>query len=103
VVDARTILNSADVDQWNLRKKIVVIGDAVSDKRNNVVGHVPGVILQANFIEALLDTRYLKGLGPRWTFVTSFTCLLTVAFIFEGSEKLFPALFRALFFGRFSP
>jgi CHASE2 domain-containing sensor protein len=42
--------------------KIVVIGE-ISDQdiKSTVVGRIPGVFLQANFIEALLDDRYYEG------------------------------------------
>jgi CHASE2 domain-containing sensor protein len=46
-----------------LSGKIVVIGEINSDQdtKTTVVGRIPGVYLQANFIEALLDDRYYEG------------------------------------------
>ncbi len=45
-----------------LSGKIVVIGEITDqDEKSTVVGRIPGVFLQANFIEALLDDRYYEG------------------------------------------
>jgi CHASE2 domain-containing sensor protein/class 3 adenylate cyclase len=42
--------------------RIVVIGEITDqDIKSTVVGRMPGVFLQANFIEALLDDRYYEG------------------------------------------
>src|SRR5205807_673579 len=93
------LLKSADsIDRRHLRHRIVVIGDLASDMRMSVIGRVPGVILQANYIESLLDQRYFGGLGLWVTGGTSFVFLLIVYMIFEKSAKLGRALFRAVFF-----
>jgi CHASE2 domain-containing sensor protein/class 3 adenylate cyclase len=45
-----------------LSGKIVLIGEnSDQDIQTTVVGRIPGVYLQANFIEALLDDRYYEG------------------------------------------
>jgi CHASE2 domain-containing sensor protein len=50
-----------------LRGRIVVIGEInLDDSHFSVIGHVPGYVLQANYIEALLDQRYFKPVGW-WT------------------------------------
>jgi CHASE2 domain-containing sensor protein len=50
-----------------LRGRIVVIGEInLDDSHFSVLGHVPGYVLQANYIEALLDQRYFKPVGW-WT------------------------------------
>lgn len=42
-----------------LRGRIVVVGESGSaDTHDSVIGKVPGFVLQANYIEALLDERY---------------------------------------------
>lgn len=49
-----------------LRGKIVVVGESgPADAHDSVIGLVPGFILQANYIEALLDERYYKP-APPW-------------------------------------
>jgi len=49
-----------------LRSKIVVVGEVdPDDVHDSVVGSVQGYILQANYIEALLDDRYFSP-APCW-------------------------------------
>jgi CHASE2 domain-containing sensor protein len=56
--------NSTDGDTAPLRQlnhRVVVIGkDDPQDRWDSVIGEVPGVILQANYIESILDSRLLK-------------------------------------------
>lgn len=49
----------------DLQGRIVVIGqtDPNIDLHDTVVGEMPGVFLQANYIESLLDDRYLRAVG----------------------------------------
>ena len=55
--------------------KIVVIGEITDqDEKSTVVGRMPGVFLQANFIEALLDDRYYEGY-PSLNYVFGFLFL----------------------------
>ena len=50
----------------NYRNRVVVIGQNLpNDMHRTVVGSVPGVVLQANYIESLLDDRYFKPV-PLW-------------------------------------
>jgi CHASE2 domain-containing sensor protein len=50
----------------NLQKMggmVVVIGEqSMSDMHQSVVGRLPGYLMQANFIEALLDDRYYRAM-----------------------------------------
>lgn len=50
-----------------VRGRIVVIGEVHPDidQHQAVIGPVPGMILQANYIEALLDERYFRP-APFW-------------------------------------
>ncbi len=97
-VAAREILsehaNSAD---WLFQRKIVVVGDAVSDRHDSVVGRVPGVVLQANYIESLLDDRYFTGLGPRDATIATFGCLLVIGILFDKSASRNRALVLTAF------
>jgi CHASE2 domain-containing sensor protein/class 3 adenylate cyclase len=57
-----TACPSSSSDQGVLSGRIVVIGEITDqDVKSTVVGRIPGVFLQANFIEALLDDRYYEG------------------------------------------
>jgi CHASE2 domain-containing sensor protein len=59
------VLPNGRVDVGYLRGKVVILGEESldSDTHLSVVGPVPGVFMQANFVEALLDDRYFK---PIW-------------------------------------
>jgi CHASE2 domain-containing sensor protein len=50
-----------------LRGRIAIIGEvnADMDRHSSLIGNVPGVLLQANYIEALLDERYFAPV-PLW-------------------------------------
>jgi hypothetical protein len=63
VIDCSRVSPARDFD---LTGRIAVIGDASGDTHESVLGEVPGVVLHANYIEALLDDRYYIPLG-QWT------------------------------------
>jgi CHASE2 domain-containing sensor protein len=57
-----TACPASSSDLGVLSGRIVVIGEITDqDVKSTVVGRIPGVFLQANFIEALLDDRYYEG------------------------------------------
>lgn len=62
-----------------LSGKIVVIGEISRDQdmKTTVVGQIPGVYLQANFIEALLDDRYYEGF-PALNYIFGFLFLAAI-------------------------
>jgi class 3 adenylate cyclase/CHASE2 domain-containing sensor protein len=70
-----------------LSGKIVVIGEISRDQdvQPTPVGRIPGVYLQANFIEALLDDRYYEG---------STALNYMVGFIFLASVEAILVVFR---------
>ena len=51
-----------------LLRRMTVIGEDIPgrDQHRLLSGDVPGLYLQVNYIESLLDDRYLKPLGPAW-------------------------------------
>jgi hypothetical protein len=60
-----------------IRNHIVVVGNrVVEDFHPSVVGTVPSVVLQANYIESLLDGRYLKSLPFYFSFLANFILFL---------------------------
>jgi len=66
-----------------LAGKIVLIGEASPiDIHSTVVGNVPGVYLQANYIEALLDGRYLVPAGSLASYGVG------IGFVFFASQIL---------------
>jgi hypothetical protein len=68
-------------DKPEIRGRIIVIGDDVSGSdRHALFGkEVAGVYLQANYIESLLDGRYLRPFGAGWNFAI---LALWVAFLY---------------------
>lgn len=72
----------------HLSGKIVLIGEVSKeeDQWSSVIGRIPGVYLQANFIEALLDDRYYEG----------FSALnYILGFLFLASMELILAVFHS--------
>jgi hypothetical protein len=56
-----------------LNGKVVLLGwaDNPDDIHATPAGHQPGVYLQANFIESLLDSRYLRVISRSWQLILS--------------------------------
>ena len=72
-----------------LSGKVVLIGELSrdEDEHSTVMGRIPGLYLQANFIEALLDDRYYQG-APILNYVIGFAfvvCLEVILTLFENS------------------
>lgn len=82
---------------WHFQRRIVVVGDAMSDMHDSVVGRVPGVVLQASYIESLLDDRYFTGLSPIVATIATFGCLLIIGGVFDKTISPHRALFRTAF------
>ena len=98
-VEASDILReNGNPAEWQFQRRIVVIGDAVGDKHDTVVGWVPGVVLQANYLESLLDDRYFIGLSTVCGTVATFVCLLVIGVVFDKTEEPNRAFFRTAFF-----
>jgi CHASE2 domain-containing sensor protein len=72
-----------------LRGKVVLIGELNrdEDEHSTVMGRIPGLYLQANFIEALLDDRYYQGM-PDLNYALGFAFLvcLEAILVFLGSS-----------------
>jgi len=69
-----------------LSGKVVLIGDISSlDRHLSVVGEIPGIYMQANFIEALLDDRYYED---------SRTLNFVLGFIFLAALEAILLVFR---------
>jgi hypothetical protein len=86
-------------NDFGLRGRIVLIGEhSRSDIHQSVIGNVPGVVLQANYLESLLDDRYLKPMGRRLEALLTLFSLVVVAVIFEVSSGPLIGLLRAVMF-----
>jgi CHASE2 domain-containing sensor protein len=81
--------------------RIAVIGfghtRANTDIHDSVLGFVPGVILQANYIESLLDGRYLTQAWWPIQVVLSFLCFATIEVVFEFISNIWRAIALAVF------
>jgi CHASE2 domain-containing sensor protein len=75
-----------------IRGRVIVIGDDVLGRDRHMLfgDDVPGVYLQANYIESLLDGRYLRPLGAGWDFAifASWVAFLYLAFWMQPEVAL---------------
>lgn len=75
-----------------LRNRVVIVGQNSSqDIHHTVIGRIPGVVLQANYIESLLDDRYLKPSPWEAELVFSALGLLILEWVFVRLEDNPPA------------
>jgi hypothetical protein len=81
----------------DLRGRIVVIGQSGPglDIHPSIMGSVPGVILQANYIEALRDNRFLKP--AHWS-ITLLLILIWSELILWGFDKFEMNLLTAMLY-----
>jgi len=73
-----------------LRGKIVLVGER-SDKEDlhdTVIGSVPGYLLHANYIEALLDDRYFIPTSPYLELLFDILGIFFIVVIFEVVDEL---------------
>ncbi|HEY2913629.1 MAG TPA: CHASE2 domain-containing protein [Candidatus Angelobacter sp.] len=72
-----------------LRGKIVLIGEyrPKEDTHESVIGKVPGFMLQANYIESLLDDRFFQQI-PKWLeIVLTVLCLVLLDIMLERARN----------------
>lgn len=76
-------------DISSLRGKVVIIGE-LSDRDNHesVIGNVPGYVLHANYLESLLDDRYLSPVNPFLEFAFTALGIVIIVVLFEFSSSL---------------
>jgi len=81
-----------------LRGKIVLIGErSVDDQYQSVLGTIPGVVLQANYLESLLDDRYFRPINQVLEILLMVACFLIIEILFDHSSLLI-ALLRSVGF-----
>jgi hypothetical protein len=67
----------------DLRSRIVVIYEVnETDRHNSPIGSVPGGVLQANYVESLLDRTYYGRVGFGWTWAVAFAWFAVIQAIF---------------------
>jgi hypothetical protein len=71
---------SRNEDLQYLRGRIAIIGEISRDMdvHFTVIGQVPGVVLQANYVEALLDERYFRPVSPWVDYLIGFLFFVAV-------------------------
>lgn len=88
-------------EMQRLSGKIIIVGEINSDldSHASVVGRVPGLYLQANYVEALLDDRYYRPV-PVLDYLLAFLILLVlelILIVFKGRYWTMSLLIVALF------
>jgi CHASE2 domain-containing sensor protein len=80
--------------------RVVVVGEDVSGRdRHMLFGNdVSGVYLQANYIESLLDGRYLRPFGAGWDFAVFAAWLVFLYLIFWIQPEIALAISLAIGF-----
>ncbi len=71
----------SETDPSYVRGRIVIVGEtggAIDRHDSGVVGEVPGTVLQANYIEALLDERYFRSAPEPVNYVVGFLLFLAL-------------------------
>jgi CHASE2 domain-containing sensor protein len=71
-----------------LRGKIAVVGWQQDDEWDTVAGEMPGYIVNANYIEALLDDHYLKPVAFWWQLALSIVWVLLIELPFHPHWQL---------------
>ncbi len=81
-----------------LKHRVVIIGihDPDQDFHDSPIGEIPGVLAQANYIESLLDDRYLKPLPTEALLLLSLVWFLSIEAVFHGfASRPLSALLRS--------
>lgn len=78
-------------DASYLRGRIAIVGEtgsSVDRHDTNVVGEMPGTVLQANYVEALLDERYFVP-APEWfDYLAGFLFFVALEFSLRGRRPI---------------
>jgi hypothetical protein len=77
-----------DPREVSLKGNLVLIGEySEADTHESVIGNVPGFLLQANYIESLLDDRYYQ-LIPRWLeIILAILCFVAIDITIEKARS----------------
>jgi CHASE2 domain-containing sensor protein len=79
----------SDYQNRAIRNHIIVIGNTTddSDIDASVIGNVPGVVLQANYIESLLDDRFLKPVPGWWNLLINLSMVFLIGCLFLATSR----------------
>jgi CHASE2 domain-containing sensor protein len=79
----------SDYQNRTIRNHVIVVGNSTddSDIDASVIGNVPGVVLQANYIESLLDDRFLKPVPGWWNLGINLSMVFVIGFLFLATSR----------------
>jgi hypothetical protein len=84
-----------------LRHRVVLIGDDTNDDQHDTpVGLIPGVLLHANYIEALGSSQYFRPISQKWQIAGGILLLVLIEFIYVKTHN--PVLGLAFSLGAFA-
>ena len=84
-------------DLAKLRSTVIVIGQNIdSDQHKSVLGTVPGYLLHANYIDALLSDFYFRPLNPWAELGLTLLAVFSLAAVFELAGPLWKRFLIAL-------
>ena len=88
--------NPATDDDFDVKNKVVVIGEySNDDEHRSVIGTVPGVVVQANYVEALLGDRYFRSIPRPLEITLTILSFFLISLAFEGSKSPNVGLLKA--------
>src|SRR5262249_30693742 len=71
-----------------LRHRVVLIGDDTNDDQHDTpVGTMAGVLLHANYIEALGGPRFFRPISQHWQIIGGILLLILVEFIYVKTQN----------------
>jgi len=78
----------ATEDDFDVKNKLVVVGEYSSDDQHrSVIGQVPGFVVQANYVEALLGDRYFRSMHRPLEIALTILSFVLISLAFEGSKS----------------
>jgi hypothetical protein len=75
---------------------IMIVENTERDHNESPLGNVPGYVLQANYIESLLDDRYFRPTPPVLEFIFSLIGAFIIVFVFENNVSPHVGFAKAL-------
>jgi hypothetical protein len=77
---------------------VLIAENSDPDQHKSVIGELPGYVLQANYIEALLDDRCFRPICPPLEIVLTLVSVIAIVAIFEKVSRSLVALLVAYLF-----
>ena len=84
------IISFSDIDKFNFKDKIVIIGiseSGISDIRSTPIGPIPGPLLHYTFISNILNSDYIKEYKSLNILFMIFSMLVAFSYFFKSITK----------------